>query len=278
VAADDDKPERTADMTGVGAEQRRAAAREATTQPIPPPITGPAPSNDPTDVLVPDATADHGPRVPPAPLHAGVFHEVDLPLVERDHYELLGEHARGGIGRIMRARDRRTGRLVALKEMLSPHSQALKRFTREALISANLQHPSIIPVYEIGSWSSGEPFIAMKLVAGRSLAEVLRGATLDDRLARLPVILSVAEALAYAHQRRIIHRDLKPANVLVGDHGETVVIDWGLAKSVDEIETTGEIERIPEPQNIDPTVAGVVLGTPAYMSPEPSRGVLPNYE
>ncbi len=267
-------PEKTAGMTGVGAEQRRAAAKESTTQPIPPPVTGPGRSSDATEVLPPGAgaTADNDSSVLARPLHAGVFHSVDLPLVERSNYEVLGEHARGGIGRIMRARDQRTGRLVALKEMLSPHSQALKRFTREALITANLQHPSIIPVYEIGSWSSGEPFIAMKLVAGRSLAEVLKGATLDDRLARLPVLLSVAEALAYAHQRRIIHRDLKPANVLVGDHGETVVIDWGLAKSVDEIESTGEVERIPEPQNIDPTVAGVVLGTPAYMSPEQSRG------
>jgi len=300
VAAPDDDPEgqgpaATEEMTGAAAEQVRAAKRDAETQPVPiprtPPRQAPAPipptpstyipphptptpgspvSSEPTEVLVGESEPD--PMSIPRPLMFKLWVDTDLPLVDRANYEYLGEHARGGLGRIMRAKDVRTGRLVAIKEMIEPNAQARKRFTREALITAGLQHPSIVPVYELGRWSTGEPFFAMKLVSGRSLAEVLRGATLDERLANVPVIMSVAEALAYAHKRRIVHRDLKPANILVGDYGETVVIDWGLAKSVDEIDSSGEIEQMLRPRGIDPTVAGVVLGTPAYMSPEQARG------
>src|SRR5262249_59313452 len=103
----------------------------------------------------------------------------------------------------------------------------------EAILTATLQPPATIPVYEVGRWPSGEPFYAMKLVSGRSLEDVIaetRG--LRERVALLPHIIAVAEALAYAHSERVIHRDLKPANVLVGAYGETVVIDWGLAKNL----------------------------------------------
>ncbi len=244
--------------------------------PLPTPSTGSKQlSNDPTEVLADAppaaAPAPTGPYLPP--LLARTWVDVDLPLVDAENYERLGEHARGGLGRIVKARDKRTGRVVALKEMMGGSQTARQRFTREALITANLQHPSIIPVYELGRWTNGEPFYAMKLVSGRSLAEVLKGATFDQRLARVPVIQSVAEALAYAHERRIVHRDLKPANVLVGEFGETVVIDWGLAKSVDEIgDTDVDIDRVLRPRGLDPTMVGAVVGTPAYMSPEQARG------
>jgi WD40 repeat protein/tRNA A-37 threonylcarbamoyl transferase component Bud32 len=200
----------------------------------------------------------------------------ELPIVARRHYEVLSEHARGGLGRILRARDTRTGRLVAIKEMLGDNDDAARRFAREALITANLQHPAIVPVYELGRWETGEPFYAMKMVSGHSFESVIKECkTLDERLARLPVVVSVAEALAFAHGRRIIHRDLKPANVLVGDLGETVVIDWGLAKSIDDAELAkGSADAYVVPDEIAPlrTIVGAVMGTPSYMPPEATRG------
>ena len=194
-----------------------------------------------------------------------------MPVVDRATYEILGEHSRGGLGRILRARDRRTGRLVAIKEMLRDAGDAGRRFQREAMVTCNLQHPAIVPVYEVGRWPDGVPFYAMKLVAGRSLAEAIRAASSRaDRLALLPHVTAAADALAYAHDLGIIHRDLKPANVLVGRFGETVVIDWGLAKDLAGAE--GAAEPVADGAAGDLTMAGSLLGTPAYMSPEQARG------
>ena len=197
---------------------------------------------------------------------------AELPVVERAHYEFLAEHARGGLGRIIRARDRRTGRLVAIKEMLEDTPDAAARFCREALVTANLQHPAIVPVYELGRWPEGQPFYAMKLVAGRALDDALRdAATLPERLALLPRLIDVAEAMAYAHGEGVIHRDLKPANVLVGSYGETVVIDWGLARRVGDAELA-TVPLMATAVSASVTVAGDVLGTPVYMPPEQARG------
>ncbi|HTJ47685.1 MAG TPA: protein kinase, partial [Kofleriaceae bacterium] len=148
------------------------------------------------------------------------------------------------------------------------------RFRREALITARLQHPAIVPVYEAGRWPSGEPFFAMKLVAGRALDKVLADRkTLDERLALLPAVIAATDAIAYAHSQRVVHRDLKPSNVLVGDFGETVVIDWGLAKDLDATEHDSlPPAATPEPIASGLTLAGAVMGTPAYMPPEQARG------
>ena len=192
--------------------------------------------------------------------------------VPRNRFELQGELARGGLGRVMRARDPRTGRVVALKEVLRPSPDLIARFAREAMVTANLQHPAIVPVYEVGRWPSGEPFYAMKLVSGGPLAASIDAApSLADRTALLPHVIAVADALAYAHGEGIIHRDLKPANVMVGAHGETVVIDWGLARRVDQL---GDIDTLPPIASAAPgeTVVGAVLGTPVYMAPEQARG------
>ncbi len=233
------------------------------------------PSFEPT-LPQPDA------RTPDA---AATGDEHELPVVDPVHYAVEGEHARGGLGRILRARDRRLGRTVAVKELLDPDGGGGGRFVREALLTARLEHPSIVPVHEAGRWPDGRPFYAMKLVSGRSLAEVIRGArTLDERLALLPTVIAAAEAVAYAHAKRIIHRDLKPANVLVGSFGETLVVDWGLAKDLAQPAPEATPTPTPTPEDSLPpddasdlgpdgaTVAGAVIGTPAYMSPEQAAG------
>jgi eukaryotic-like serine/threonine-protein kinase len=193
--------------------------------------------------------------------------------VGSDRFEVLDELARGGLGRVFRARDPRTNRIVAIKEVLKSHPEIIVRFAREAMVTANLQHPSIVPVYEVGRWQNGEPFYAMKLVAGRTLDQVIRETTTTDaRIALVPHVIAVADALAYAHSERVIHRDLKPANILVGSYGE-IVIDWGLAKN---LATGEELEELPMASTLPPdnneTIAGSVVGTPAFMSPEQALG------
>ncbi|HEX2572652.1 MAG TPA: protein kinase [Polyangia bacterium] len=198
-----------------------------------------------------------------------------LPTVERDNYEVEGECARGGLGRILQARDVRLERTVAIKELLATTERAAARFVREALVSARLQHPAIVPVYEAGRWPNGELFYTMKMISGRSLKEAIEETkTLDERLALLPNVISVADAMAYAHDQRIIHRDLKPANILIGPFGETVVIDWGLAKDLTKPQEEPEsIETAPlYLKGNDLTIAGAVMGTPQYMPPEQARG------
>jgi WD40 repeat protein len=188
-------------------------------------------------------------------------------------YELRGEHARGGLGRVLKAEDRRLGRLVAIKELLRSGTEEARRFLREVHLTARLQHPGVVPVYEAGRWPDGTPFYVMKFVDGRTLKDVLRDAkTLEERLALLPKIIAIAETMAYVHSERVIHRDLKPSNVLIGPFGETVIVDWGLAKDLND---SGRDEVSTGPYRAtaaDGTLEGTVLGTPAYMAPEQARG------
>jgi WD40 repeat protein len=219
------------------------------------------------------ASAEAATCAPVDALRPGAPSPAGLGEVRPEHYQRGGEVARGGMGRIVAAQDRRIGRPVALKELLGGGPVAVARFEREAYITGRLQHPAIVPVYEAGRWPTGEPFFAMKLVAGRPLDEVLRTRRdLAARLALLPHGIAVAEALAYAHSRGVIHRDLKPANVLVGDFGETVVIDWGLAREASAADEAVEAGGPATGQTGDLTVAGAVMGTPAYMAPEQAAG------
>jgi WD40 repeat protein/tRNA A-37 threonylcarbamoyl transferase component Bud32 len=204
------------------------------------------------------------------------------PLTSRDslRYEILGEYGRGGLGLVHRAYDRALGRDVAIKELLDRTSHVGEvRFLREAMITARLEHPGIVPVHEAGRWADGTPFYAMKLVAGRSLRDLIgERKTVDERIPLLHHVIAVADAIAYAHGKQIIHRDLKPANVIVGDFGETIVIDWGLAKDLtlgDDLHepvASPNLDEASLERSSELTTVGSVIGTPAYMAPEQARG------
>jgi serine/threonine protein kinase len=197
-------------------------------------------------------------------------------------YVLDREIGHGGMGRVFAGRDLRLGRTVAIKMLRTQDAALAARFEREVRLAARLQHPGVVPVYDAGFWPSGEPFLVMKLVLGQSLARAIRDAdTRADRLALLPQVIAAAEAVAYAHDLGIVHRDLKPSNVLVGAFGETVVVDWGLAKDL----RAGAAESDPHAMSPEPsaaserggaaagdTAAGAVVGTPSYMSPEQAAG------
>jgi WD40 repeat protein len=197
--------------------------------------------------------------------------ERDLPRVAPDNYALGPEIGRGGMGRVLSARDRRIGRTVAVKEILASDPVARARFEREARITARLQHPGIVSIYEVGRWPDGRPFFAMPILPGRTLGEAI--AATSARAARLtlvPAVIAAGDAVAYAHSRGIIHRDLTPSNILLGSFGETIVIDWGVAKDLNE-------ESAPEPPPGGPAVPtltnpGTVIGTPAYIPPEQADG------
>src|SRR5262245_9484693 len=151
-----------------------------------------------------------------------------------DRYQLQGEIARGGMGAVLRGRDVDLGRDLALKVLLPKYAdrpEVVRRFIEEAQVGAQLQHPGVVPVYDIGRFGE-RPFFTMKLVKGHSLAQLLgeREQATEDRPRLLGVVLQVAQAMAYAHAKGVIHRDLKPANVMVGAFGEVQVMDWGLAK------------------------------------------------
>ncbi|MDB4956775.1 MAG: serine/threonine protein kinase [Myxococcales bacterium] len=198
---------------------------------------------------------------------------TDLKIVDADRYTSRKELARGGMGKIVTAFDRRLQRTVAIKEMRGQSADFIARFEREILLTARLEHPSIVTIHEAGQWPSGELFYAMRLVPGRSLDEkIAKCSTLEQRLALVPHVIAVADALAYAHQQRVIHRDLKPQNVMVGEFGETVVIDWGLAKQLDS--SRASTASISQTAVSAQTELGAVLGTPMYMPPEQAAGLV----
>jgi tetratricopeptide (TPR) repeat protein len=223
-------------------------------------------SAHPSEAARTSASAASDARLPPLALPA-------LAPVSRDRYTIEREIARGGMGRILRAWDAAHRRRVALKVLLRSGAEASWRFAREVAITAQLQHPSIIPLYEAGRWTDGEPFFAMKLVEGTPLSVAIEQTTsLKERLAFVPNLIAALDALAYAHAQGIVHRDLKPANVLLGAYGETVVIDWGLAKAVDARAQHCGVAHGLDAVRADATAAGYALGTPSYMPPEQARG------
>ncbi len=203
--------------------------------------------------------------------------------------QLFGEIARGGMGAVLRGRDGDLGRDLAVKVLLESHQHKpdlVRRFVEEAQIGGQLQHPGVVPVYELGSFADRRPFFTMRLVKGRTLAELIhsRSGPAEDLPRFLDIFESICQTMAYAHSRGVIHRDLKPANVMVGSYGEVQVMDWGLAKVLSR-DGVGD-EKRPDREDARGTViatarsesasdvseAGSVLGTPSYIAPEQARG------
>lgn len=205
-----------------------------------------------------------------------------FPHSTAERYTLSVEIDRGGMGVIHRATDTVLGREVAVKVLLEkygPNSGAALRFADEARITGQLQHPSIPPVHDVGTLPDGRPFLAMKLIKGQTLEELLktRSDVAADRGRFVAAFEQICQALAYAHSHDVIHRDLKPANVMVGAFGEVQVMDWGLAKVLGahaagggDPQATTSATQVGSLRDTDATFtqAGSVLGTPAFMPPE----------
>ena len=211
-------------------------------------------------------------------------------------YEDLGALGGGGMGEVRRVRDRDLNCVMAMKSIRSnllEYPDILTRFIEEAQLTAQLNHPGILPVHELGRHVDGRYYFTMQEVRGRTLKEVIAsvhaiskgdiwGVTEDGwSLHKLIVAFQrVCEAVGYAHERGVIHRDIKPDNIMVGEHGEVIVLDWGLAKILGRADRAVEDGRLNPIQTLrsgdegHETQMGVVTGTPTYMSPEQARGDL----
>ncbi len=212
----------------------------------------------------------------------------------RGTYNLMGEIARGGMGVILKGHDTDLGRDVAMKVLskhLAERPEVVQRFVEEAQIGGQLQHPGIVPVYELGLMADERPYFTMKLVKGRTLATLLaeRESPSSNRRHLIDVFESVCQTMAYAHSRGVIHRDLKPANIMVGAFGEVQVVDWGLAKVLARGGTADEkraremhsqmtvLETVRSTEGSgsgSDSMVGSVMGTPAYMPPEQASGLV----
>ncbi len=210
-------------------------------------------------------------------------------------YRVLHAHRKGGLGKVSIAEDMELSRHVALKEIqerFSDNAEVRARFIREAEITGRLEHPGIVPIYGLGAREDGSPYYAMRFIHGKSFEEEIelfhsRSASKGEISFKTgPVsisfrellgrFISVCEAMHYAHSRGIIHRDLKPANIMVGEFGETLVVDWGLAKRLPRSSLPNarreSVLGVNGDECDDRTIQGSVVGTPAYMSPEQARG------
>jgi serine/threonine-protein kinase len=202
-------------------------------------------------------------------------------------FRVLRPHARGGLGAVFVAVDSELHREVALKQIQDKHADdpvSRHRFVVEAEITGGLEHPGIVPVYSLGTYADGRPYYAMRFIRGESLKEAIDRFYSDESLKAEPGrrtlefrnllrrFLDVCNALEYAHSRGVLHRDIKPGNIVVGRHGETLVVDWGLAKPLGYAEPGHDpAERTLMPHSASgsaETLPGSALGTPAYMSPE----------
>ena len=214
--------------------------------------------------------------------------------IEGRKYRVITTINRGGMGVILQARDLRIRRTVAMKVMNTKHQFSREnalRFIDEAQLTGQLEHPNIVPVYELGIDEQGEMFYTMKFVKGTTLDDVLRGIrrgkakTIEDYplSALLTIFQKVCDAVAFAHSKGVVHRDLKPENIMIGAFGEVLVMDWGLAKNITGGRSDARPEGPPEAAAVNPkandlrgfeTMHGLIVGTPPYISPEQARGEL----
>ena len=195
-------------------------------------------------------------------------------------HRILRVHQRGGMGRILIAYDQYLKREVAIKELhldIAEDDSIVRRFIGEAEITAQLEHPGVIPIYRLGLGNDGLPYYTMKMIKGETLQEAIkkyhRSPTLAELLNLIRRLVSVSKTIAFAHSKGVIHRDLKPANVMLGEYGETLVMDWGLAKPYNhgmEDSYVSIIHRTKQPRP-ELTMVGAIVGTPAFMSPEQAR-------
>jgi serine/threonine protein kinase len=241
-----------------------------------------------------EATTDHVELC--SPLAEGTIDHVKRESDEERRYRVLRPHARGGLGEVFVAEDTQLHREVALKEIQERHAcddGSRGRFLLEAEITGRLEHPGIVPVYGLGCHADGRPFYAMRFIKGDNLKSAIESfhaaRTGFDTLAFRQVLrrfLDTCNAIAYAHSRGVLHRDVKPGNVMLGEFGETLVVDWGLAKVIQKDEG-GRMKDEPNqagpeplssyilhPSSFDMTMSGAAIGTPAYMSPEQAEGRL----
>ncbi len=208
----------------------------------------------------------------------------------KQRFTFLRVHQKGGLGCVSIALDEELHREIALKEILpahADHEENRNRFIREAEITGALEHPGVVPVYSLGQFADGRPFYAMRFIHGMNLQAAVYDFFRDTapsaekqlRFRQLVAkIIHVCHAIEYAHSRGVIHRDIKPSNIMLGDYGETLVVDWGLAKTVDDPAMTDE-SIAPKVQTTHrasstSTQIGRVVGTPSFMSPEQAAGRL----
>ncbi len=211
------------------------------------------------------------------------------PAARMGRFRILRSHARGALGEVFVAQDEELQREVALKEIQARHGHnpdSRARFLLEAEVTGRLEHPGIVPVYGLGLYDDGRPYYAMRFIRGDNFEQAIErfhspearwpspGAKAVEFRKLLGRFLGVCDAIAYAHSKGVLHRDLKPANIMLGSYGETLVVDWGLAKVVGSGETPAARKDVPAPgvEDSAATQAGTILGTPAYMSPEQARG------
>ena len=229
-----------------------------------------------------------GPPESLSPHSAAVKRHLPPDYLRELKYDIGGIIAQGGMGAIVDAQDKLLHRKVAMKVMLNTGSQSeLLRFIEEAQITGQLDHPNIVPVYELGVDEQEQVFYTMKLVRGITLYQVLNliEKGVPETLQKYPlsalltIFQKVCDALAFAHSKGVIHRDIKPSNIMLGEYGEVFVMDWGLARASGRNEAAGTepartLVRSARQDEGAPmmTMAGMVLGTPQYMPPEQARG------
>jgi serine/threonine-protein kinase len=230
-----------------------------------------------------DPTADgkHVPQLTTAPASEHLADETIIPTwgagelvaLPDPGYQLGELIGRGGMGEVVGARDQRIGRDVAVKRIRhkQPSPDTLLRFLREARIQARLDHPAIVPVYELGTDGDGLPYFTMKRLAGETLAKKLAEGAPMQRLLR--AFVDVCLAIRFAHARGVVHRDLKPSNIMLGDYGEVYVLDWGVARVLTDRRRSTHPGIADADLHEDHTTAGAILGTPGYMAPEQVAGL-----